>query len=190
MIWSGSLKPSGITSVFPTTVPVPLLSEVCFDDVCLCTLLALTCATESIFSCLVFKSSGRFGNGDDVLSRGSTTSLRRVFFLSGSDERGGVGDFDFPAEDVWGRLLCFSWYLARFGFKTRRKRHSFHSVIHVPTMITLFFIFTSNCEVLQNVLSLGDTSIKYFLETVVVLSVYDEFWDIYCDHNLFTYLTK
>ena len=36
-------------------------------------------------------------------------------------------------------------------------------------MITLFFIFTSTCEVLQNVLSHGDTSIKYFLETVVVV---------------------
>ena len=169
MIWSGSLKPSGITSVFPTTVPVPLLSEVCFDDVCLCTLLVLTCATESIFSCLVFKSSGRFGNGDDVLSRGSTTSLRRVFFLSGSDERGGVGDFDFPAEDVWGRLLCFSWYLARFGFKTRRKRHGFHAVIHVPTTTTLTTTLTLFLQFLKGLCSPYHNDYSF-------LSIYKYLW--------------
>ena len=89
----------------------------CFGDICRWGLTGFTWPTESIFCCLLLKSSGKFGNGEVVRSRGSTTSLRRVFFFSGSDDDGGVGDFVFPAGDVYGRLLCFSWYLARFGYK-------------------------------------------------------------------------
>ena len=139
MIWSGSLNPSGITSVFSTTAP-PFAKAwpfvFCFGEPFLWGALALTWATESILSCLFFRSSGRLGNGDVTRSRGSTTSLLHAFFFSGSEEEGSVGVFVFPEVGVYGRLFCLSWYLARFGWKKKKFHYCLYLLFTTTDKLT------------------------------------------------------